>query len=81
MELDELVGTIVLRIARQLERRELVVRDAENSYLSTGPGEDTRSPIASRWAQAQGGGNETASNPVATQGRLKRAKFLAGSRR
>ena len=41
VELDELLGTIVTRIARQLEWRGLVVRDAENSYLSTGPGEDS----------------------------------------
>lgn len=40
-ELDALLGQIVARIARQLERRGLVVRDAENSYLSTGPGEDS----------------------------------------
>ena len=39
-ELDALLGQIVTRIARQLERRGLVVRDAENSYLSAGPGEE-----------------------------------------
>ena len=31
---------IVTRIARHLERRGLLVRDAENSYLSAGPGEE-----------------------------------------
>ena len=31
---------IVARIARQLERRGLLVRDAEGSYLSAGPGEE-----------------------------------------
>jgi hypothetical protein len=39
-ELEALLGQIVARIARQLERRGLVVRDAEGSYLSAGPGEE-----------------------------------------
>jgi hypothetical protein len=37
---EALLGTIVTRIAQHLERRGLVVRDAENSYLSSGPGEE-----------------------------------------
>jgi hypothetical protein len=37
-ELEALLGQIVARIARHLERRGLLVRDAENSYLSAGPG-------------------------------------------
>jgi hypothetical protein len=40
-ELEALLGRIVGRIARHLERRGLVVRDAENTYLSSGPDEDT----------------------------------------
>lgn len=40
-ELEALLGQIVGRIARHLERRGLVVRDAENSDLSSGPDEDT----------------------------------------
>ncbi|MCC7330826.1 MAG: transposase [Gammaproteobacteria bacterium] len=39
-ELDALLGQIVGRIARHLERRGLLVRDAEASYLSAGPGEE-----------------------------------------
>lgn len=39
VELEALLSQIVTRIARHLERRGLVVRDAENSYLSAGPGE------------------------------------------
>lgn len=35
-ELDVLLGQIVARIARYLQRRGLVVRDAENSYLEIG---------------------------------------------
>lgn len=37
-ELEALLGRIVTRIARHLERRGLLVRDAENGYLSAGPG-------------------------------------------
>jgi hypothetical protein len=40
VELEGLLGRIVARIARQLERRGLLVRDAENSYLSAGPGDE-----------------------------------------
>jgi hypothetical protein len=40
-ELNALLGQIVARIARHLERRGLVVRDAENSYLSAGLGAET----------------------------------------
>jgi hypothetical protein len=36
-ELEALLGRIVGRIARHLERRGLVVRDAENSYLDAAP--------------------------------------------
>jgi len=39
-ELEALLGQIVTRIARHLERRGLLVRDAENAYLSAGPGEE-----------------------------------------
>jgi hypothetical protein len=39
-ELEALLGQIVARIARHLERRGLVVRDAEGSYLSAGPAEE-----------------------------------------
>ncbi len=39
-ELEALLGTIVRRIARHLERRGLLVRDAENDYLSAEPGEE-----------------------------------------
>jgi hypothetical protein len=39
-ELEALLGQIAGRVARHLERRGLVVRDAENSYLSAGPGEE-----------------------------------------
>jgi hypothetical protein len=38
-ELEAVLGRIVARIARHLERRGLLVRDVENSYLSAGPGE------------------------------------------
>ena len=38
-ELDALLGQIVTRIARHLERRGLLARDAENAYLGTDPGE------------------------------------------
>lgn len=40
-ELEALLGRIVTRIARHLERRGLLVRDAENAYLGTGPDEDS----------------------------------------
>jgi hypothetical protein len=40
-ELEALPGRIVGRIARHLEQRGLVVRDAENTYRSFGPDEDT----------------------------------------
>jgi len=39
-ELEALLGQIVTRIARHLERRGLLMRDAEGSYLSAGPGEE-----------------------------------------
>jgi hypothetical protein len=39
-ELEALLETIVVRIARHLERRGWVVRDAEGSYLSAGPAEE-----------------------------------------
>ena len=39
-ELEALPGRIVTRIARQLERRGLLMRNAEGSYLSAGPGEE-----------------------------------------
>lgn len=38
--IEALLGQIDTRIARHLERRGLRVRDAEGSYLSTGPGEE-----------------------------------------
>jgi hypothetical protein len=40
-EIEALLGQIVTRTARHLERRGLLVRDAENAYLGTGPGEDS----------------------------------------
>ena len=40
VELELLLGRIIGRIARHLERRGLLVRDAENSYLSLAPGGD-----------------------------------------
>jgi hypothetical protein len=40
-EIEALLGTIVTRIARHLERRGLLVRDADNGYLSSGPGKDS----------------------------------------
>jgi hypothetical protein len=40
-ELEALLGRIVSRIARHLERRGLVVRDVENSYLNAAPGADS----------------------------------------
>jgi len=41
IELEGLLERIVTRIAGHLERRGLLVRDAENAYLGTGPGEDS----------------------------------------
>jgi len=39
-ELEVLLAQIVTRVARHLERRGLLVRDAESSYFSAGPGEE-----------------------------------------
>jgi hypothetical protein len=39
-ELEALLGRIVQRIARHLEGRGVLVRDVENSYLDSAPGED-----------------------------------------
>ncbi len=43
--LDALLEQIVTRIARHLERRGLLVRDAEDAYLGSGPGEDASLPV------------------------------------
>lgn len=40
VELEALLGQIVTRIARHLQRRGLLVCDAENAYLGTEPGEE-----------------------------------------
>ncbi len=55
VELDTLLKLITARIARHLERRGLLVRDLESSYLTRAPGEDAALEIkpANAWQSVQ----------------------------